>query len=143
MRRDATKSSVFFSARVSSEDKQEFKNLLPLHGAQTACISIALEKFLDRVEAEPRLLQWVHQDIQYHLHEEVKSGGTMEELTIHINVNLYKRFNEAVPEQGGSSWFIRRALCALNRQLAEFVLDERIEMAVRSMLSGANGNTEQ
>jgi hypothetical protein len=141
VRRDTTQTTVFFSARVSSSDKEEFKHLLPLHGAQTACISIALEKFLDRIEQEHDCLQFVHEAIQRHLHEETR-GGQMEELTIHIPVGLYQRFNQLVPEVGGTSWFIRRTLQALNRQLAEFVLDERIEMAVRSILQGTYGTVE-
>jgi hypothetical protein len=133
MRRNASNPTTYWSARVSSLEKSEFKHLLPIHGAQTACITIALEKFLDFAEASADVRRFVHDDIQRHLHEESRSGPT-EEITVTINSNLYIRFNELFPEQGGTSWFIRRTLQAVIVQLAEFVLDERIELAVRSIL---------
>lgn len=133
MRRAVDKPTAFWSARVSAHDKEEFKNLLPLHGAQTACFGIALEKFLEAVQADPELRKFVHDDIQRHLHEENKGGPTAE-LTVNVPSAKYISFNELFPEQGATSWFIRRTLKALNHQLASFVLDERIEQAVRSIL---------
>lgn len=133
MRRAVDKPTTFWSARVYAPDKEEFKNLLPLHGAQTACFNIALEKFVAAIKANPELKPAIHDAIQHHLHEEGRSGPT-EELTVNVATSKYIEFNELFPEQGATSWFIRRTLCALNLQLAHFVLDDRIEQAVRSIL---------
>jgi hypothetical protein len=138
MRRNTANAYTFLSARVSAAEKDEFRNLLPISGAQTACISIALEKLLTLAEASTEIQAFIHKDIQKHLHEETR-GDPTEEISVRVGTDLYTRFNEIIPEQGGASWFIRRCLRALNAQLSTFVLDERIELAVRSILRGDNG----
>lgn len=133
MRRDTTQPYTFWSARIDQESKETFNNLIPIHGAQSWVIDSALEKFLDIVETSKEMKDNIDGMIQRHLYEEERAGRTIE-FGIKIRTGLYERFNDLFPGRGATSWFIRVIIVAVNTQLSDFILDERVQAAVRSII---------
>ena len=134
MRRNTEAATVRWSADVLASDLESFEERLPITGAMTAVILIALRDFLERLENDPMLQVKVHEDIAHHLFEE-KLEGRGPSLDIRIPTQLYIRFNELIPEWGGATWFIRRVFTHVNATLDHDVVGTQVQAAVTRLLS--------
>lgn len=143
VRRDTSKPEVVWSARVSESSKNTFNHLIPIYGAQSWIIDSALEKFLAIVEARPSLKDQIDGIIHRHRFEETREGRLIE-FSVKIRTGLYDRFNNIFPQMGATSWFMRALLDAVNTQLSDFILDERVMAAVRQIiLENRNAEAEE
>lgn len=103
-----------------------------MRGGQVWMIETALEKFLDMLDGQPHLIPPIKEAIHRHRYEE-QQEGRREEMTVKIPRRLYQRFEDYFPMLGATSWFIRTLVKEVNKQLDGFILEERVEAAVRTI----------
>lgn len=139
MRRDTSKPEIPWSARVEKEDKDTFLALLPMRGGQSWTINLALEKFLDICDNDPRIVLRAKTMIHSHMFEEKDLNGALVQVDVRIPNALYTRFNDHFPMIGATSWFMRTVIKHINQQLDGYILDERIEAAVRTIFQESHG----
>lgn len=132
VRRNTAKPTVAWAIQVEETDHADFLAIYPLRGAFSGIIAIALQLFLDRLEAEPQLQVWAHEDIGRHLHLEERPERK-QLIEINIPTALYERFNRILPEYGATSWFVRRLIEALI-QLGYTPLGRQVTAAVEVLI---------
>jgi hypothetical protein len=139
MRRDTSKPEIPWSARVEKDDKDTFLALLPMRGGQSWMINTALEKFLNLCDHDKDAVEEAKRQIHRHMFEDKELSGTLVQFDVRIPNQIYTRFNDHFPMIGATSWFVRTVIKKVNQQLDGFILDERIEAAVRTIFQDENG----
>ncbi len=133
MRRNTSASTVAWAVDLAESEHEAFARIYPVKGSFTSVITLGLQCFLDMLEREPQLQVWAHEDIARHLHLEDKPEKRRT-LEINIPTALYERFNQLIPEFGGTSWFVRR-LIASTIAGDTTPLQEQVTKAVERLLS--------
>lgn len=133
MRRNTEAETVRWSAELPAEEYERFKTLLPMGGAFAATITLGLQTFVERLEAEPMLQVWAHNDLASHIYSEAKPARS-HHLDVVIPTELYERFNLLIPEWGGATWFIRRLIASMNEVLKEDALPQQVNEAISQLL---------
>lgn len=127
MRRDTSRPSVSWSAKVSATDKQLLEKLLPTPARWS--FTIALTAFVKLMKESPTLRSWAHEEISRGRGDPDDRTTPKVELTFDIPTELYNDFNDLFPQIGATSWFVRRALRAIVAEFAEEPIQRTISRA--------------
>jgi hypothetical protein len=134
LRRDDTQPTVVWNADVSVEILAQFEAMFPMNGSRTWAITVGLEKFLERAEANPVFLRAVHVGVEQMLAD--PDDIHKRSINLRIPSALYTRFNKILPEWGATTWFIRHLLQQMLTEAAaaSFSLDDLLDHSVRNIL---------
>jgi hypothetical protein len=138
MRRDTSKPSVDFGARLPRAEKLVWEGRLPGSGGKTFFVAQAIEWFCEAVEGSRDLHQACKVAIQQMLDEKEQLEG-LEYTNVAIPTVLYERFQRLFPAYGATTWFFRavvRAFIAEDDLDFSLLVKEAVYQVTASVLAG-------